>query len=290
MQFRSHPHPERALFMGKILVFSDLDGTLLDAASYSFEKALPALRLLREREIPLIICSSKTRREIEHYRTLMKNHHPFVTENGGGTFIPRGYFQSVSLPEEIPLVQEEMYEVMKLGTEYSTLRKALCELKDEGFAVRGFGDMTVREVSEVTGLRREEAEMAKDRDFDEPFLYDGPEEGIEALVKAVEEKGLSVTQGEFFHLLGYNDKGKAVSILKDMYGKMFGNVITVGLGDSPNDLPMLQLVDYPILVKKRDGRHHPRIEVPRMIRADGIGPEGWNSAMLGLLEDMGNYD
>ena len=276
--------------MGKILVFTDLDGSLLDAESYSFGKALPALRLLRERDIPLLFCSSKTRREIEHYRTLMKNDHPFVTENGGGIFIPRGYFPSASRPADIPLIQEGMYEVMRLGTDYATLRKVLCELRDLGFAVRGYGDMTVEEVVELTGLACDEAEMAKERHFDEPFIYDGPEDGIEALVKAVEEKGLSVTQGEFFHLLGNNDKGKAVSILTDMYGKMFGNVITVGLGDSPNDLPMLQRVDYPILVKKRDGRHHPRINVPRLIRAHGIGPEGWNSAMLEFLEDMGNDD
>jgi mannosyl-3-phosphoglycerate phosphatase family protein len=274
--------------MSKIIVFTDLDGTLLDASTYSFGKAMSGLRLLRERDIPLIFCSSKTRPEIEYYRNLMENSHPFVTENGGGIFIPRGYFPSVAYPADIPLTRAGIYEVMELGTGYAILRNALSQLREKGFAVRGFGDMTVEEVIEVTELGREEAEMSKDRDFDEPFLYDGPEDGIGELVNAVEEKGLQVTQGQYFHILGNNDKGKAVSILTGMYEKMFGDVVTVGLGDSPNDLPMLQRVDYPILVQRKDGRHHPQIDVPRMIRAHGIGPEGWNAAMLQLMEKVGN--
>jgi mannosyl-3-phosphoglycerate phosphatase family protein len=274
--------------MSNLIVFTDLDGTLLDAITYSFGKAIPALRLLDDWGIPLICCSSKTRPEIEHYRALMRNHHPFVTENGGGIFIPHGYFPAVSKPAEIPLEHDVYYEVMTLGTCYAKLRKVLCELRDLGFAVRGFGDMTVEEVAEVTGLGRDESEMAKERHFDEPFLYDGPEDGIDELVSAVEAKGLHVTQGQFFHILGNNDKGKAVAILTEMYEKMLGKVMTVGLGDSPNDLPMLQQVDYPIIVHRKDGRHHPRIDVPRMIRADGIGPEGWNAAMLQLLEKVKN--
>jgi len=78
--------------MKKIIIFTDLDGTLLDNSSYSFEAALPALQLIKEKNIPLIICSSKTRKEIEHYRKKLYNLHPFISENGGGIFIPKGYF------------------------------------------------------------------------------------------------------------------------------------------------------------------------------------------------------
>jgi mannosyl-3-phosphoglycerate phosphatase len=78
--------------MKKPIIFTDLDGTLLDYSTYSFEKALPALQLLKEKDIPLIICSSKTKKEIEYYRKKLDNHHSFISENGGGIFIPKGYF------------------------------------------------------------------------------------------------------------------------------------------------------------------------------------------------------
>ncbi len=270
--------------MKNMIIFTDLDGTLLDACSYSFEKALPALRLLQEREIPLVICSSKTKKEIEWYRVLLHNRHPFITENGGGIFIPTGCFTPSRTAPDMPLHKNGIYEVMGLGTGYATLRKAVCDLRNEGFAVTGFGDMTVEELAAVTGLPLEQAHMAKERGFDEPFLYSGGDDRIEKLAAAIREKGLSMTRGAFFHLLGKNHKGKAVAILVDLYRGKFGEVTSIALGDSPNDIPMLQCVDYPILVKKPDGHYDPAVRVDGLIRAEGIGPEGWNSALLDLLK------
>ena len=74
------------MMMSKIIVFTDLDGTLLHPKTYSFEAAMPALKLIKEKDIPIILCSSKTRAEIEVYRKKLDNQHPFVSENGGGIF------------------------------------------------------------------------------------------------------------------------------------------------------------------------------------------------------------
>jgi len=274
----------------KTVVFTDLDGTLLDASSYSFEAAIPALRLLRSKEIPLVVCSSKTRKEIEHYRKLLDNRHPFITENGGGIFIPAGYFRHDLTSSGMPWTKEGIYKVINLGTRYERLREAMRELRSEGFDVTGFGDMTAEEVAEATGLALEEAEMAKERDFDEPFLFNGSKEEIKALEEAISKKGFSSTQGRFFHILGDSGKGKAIAILAELYGKEFGCVITVGLGDSLNDAPMLECVDYPVLVKKPDGSHYPRIQIAKLIRTDGIGPEGWNDAVLGILRELYDND
>jgi predicted mannosyl-3-phosphoglycerate phosphatase (HAD superfamily) len=57
----------------KVVIFTDLDGALLDRETYSFEPALPALRFIKEKKIPLIFVSSKTRAEIEGYRKKLKN-------------------------------------------------------------------------------------------------------------------------------------------------------------------------------------------------------------------------
>lgn len=50
----------------KIIIFTDLDGTLLDVV-YSYHAANEALHSIREQDIPLVICSSKTRAEIEFF-------------------------------------------------------------------------------------------------------------------------------------------------------------------------------------------------------------------------------
>lgn len=269
--------------MKKMIVFTDLDGTLLDFSTYSFEKALPALQLLEKRKIPLIICSSKTRKEIEYYREKLGNDHPFISENGGGIFIPKDYFAFGTHSLDFKISNENDYQVIRLGELYSGLRKVIRELREEGFRVKGFGDMTVKELTEIANMNINEAEMAKERDFDEPFIFEGNEEETQKLFEIIKSKGFNSTQGRFFHILGNSDKGKAAAILIKLYKKIFGKVITTAIGDSLNDVSMLEMVDYPIIVQKPDGTYDRRINLRKLIKAKGIGPDGWNNAVFTLI-------
>ena len=271
----------------KPIIFTDLDGTLLDHQTYSFTAALPALDLVKQREIPLILCSSKTRAEIESWRKRLDNLHPFIAENGGGIFIPHSYFLENDLATVwSKKIRIDEYCILILGTPYPQLRGVLEELKRDGFGIKGFGDMDAAEVAEVTRLSLEEARLAKQREFDEPFVFNGGQKELSKLLASIEEKGLQYTQGMFYHLLGDNDKGKAVEILKKLYKKKFGNIFTIALGDSPLDLPMLLEVDYPIIVKNFKGEYNRKVVLPNFIRADGIGPEGWNKAVLKVIQEM----
>src|SRR3989338_7049413 len=263
--------------MPNTIIISDLDGTLLDAAAYSFDAALPALNLLRARDIPLILCSSKTRAEMEVIRRQLRNDHPFVTENGGGIFIPKEYF---SFPVEA--AESGGYRLITLGLPYTEIRRHFVRLREElGIRVRGFADMTVDEVAKLTGLSRDAALLARQRDFDEPFVFDGAPD--ERFLQAIEASGLNWTQGRIFHIMGRHDKGRAVSLLKSLYAKKLGHVESIGLGDSLNDLQMLQAVDRPVLVMHEDGSHDARISVPGLLKTKLPGPSGWNEAVLQLL-------
>jgi mannosyl-3-phosphoglycerate phosphatase family protein len=268
-----------------IIVFTDLDGTLLDE-SYSFAAAQPALRKMAEQGIPLVLCSSKTRKEIEHYRNKLGNSHPFISENGGGIFIPEGYFPDETVLEGFSPIVEKDYRVIRLGTPYDVLRKVFGELQEEGFHITGFGDLSTNELMKLTGLSTEEALLCKERDFDEPFLFNGSEGEKAALFRAIRAKGLSTTQGVFFHLLGNNDKGKAVKILSEIFRAQYGSIRTIAIGDSPNDRAMLENVHFPVAVQRPDGRHHPSLAQPNFFKAEGIGPDGWNSAILDLLKRL----
>jgi mannosyl-3-phosphoglycerate phosphatase len=269
--------------MKQWIIFTDLDGTLLDSRTYSFAPALPALRLLSDMNIPLVLSSSKTRTEIEYYREKLDNHHPFISENGGGIFMPKNYFVLRNEHNKLNIFTKEYYDVIALGAPYNELRKALRELQSEGFQVKGFGDMSTEEVAATTGLSMHEAAMARERNFDEPFIVQGNDPDIGKLLAGIESKGLRYTEGKMLHIMGNSDKGCAVSILCDLYRKKYGEIVTVALGDSPNDIPMLEAVDYPVIVQKPDRKHDPRIDLPKLIRAEGTGPTGWNKAVSGLI-------
>ncbi len=268
-----------------LVVFTDLDGTLLDGNTYSFDAADEALGELRARSIPMVLVSSKTRAEIEPLRLRLRNEHPFIVENGGAVIIPTEYF-----PFPISAaITSGPYLVLELGTPYAHLRLALRQVERElGVPLRGFGDMSVDEVARRTGLSSEEAALATQRDYDEPFVVEGPGVSEDSLAKAIAARGLRYTKGDrFSHLTGPHNKGRAVQHVIDCYSRLAGcdrdRLVSVAIGNSMNDLPMLEAVEHPILVQRADGSYEPGIEIPRLTRAPGPGPIGWNRAVLSLL-------
>ncbi|MDH4162625.1 MAG: HAD-IIB family hydrolase [Nitrospirota bacterium] len=261
----------------RLVIFTDLDGTLLDGSTYSFEKALPALEMVRQRRVPLVFVSSKTRAELEVWRERLQNAHPFISENGGGIFLPEGYF-----PFPLDAVPWEGYRLITLGMPYEAVRRRFIAMRERlNIKARGFGDMTDREVADLTALPLADARLAKQRDFEEPFVFEGSPD--DRLMQEIEREGLRWTQGEFFHIMGDHHKGRAVEMLTRLYVQQHGPVTAFGIGDSLNDLPFLLAVDRPVLVRKMNGRHDDRINIPGLIRTNGIGPEGWNEAILSLL-------
>jgi mannosyl-3-phosphoglycerate phosphatase len=276
--------------MTRYLFFTDLDGCLLDSDTYSFEAARPALDALRAIDIPVILVSGKTRAEIEPLRQRLDHHDPFIVENGAAVFVPLNTF-------DFPLERSRRrstYHIIELGTPYALLRDVLKQIEDSvDTPLRGFGDLSLDDIMDETGLSRENALRAKLREFDEPFLLDGPPQLIEEVCRQIVTRGLCWTRGgRFFHLTGANDKGRAANILLRCYKRhwrmngLAEDLETVGIGDSLNDLALLLSVDHPVLVQKPDGSYDPDINLPGLIRAPGIGPAGWNHAVLELLNQV----
>jgi len=134
--------------------------TLLDPRTYSFDPARPALRKLRESGVSLIICTSKTRAEVQEIRAALGNSDPFIVENGGAIFVPEGYFP-IELPESR---RDSGFLVIEMGTSYSRILSVFSRMKVPlAGRLRGFSDLSVEEVARLTGLSDEEAARAKKR-------------------------------------------------------------------------------------------------------------------------------
>ncbi len=264
----------------QVVVFTDLDGSLLDHENYSFEAAKPALARIRALEIPLVFTTSKTRFEVEQLQERLEIQEPFIVENGAAVFFPDGY-RGMRIDAGF---RQHPYTVIQLGALYGEIRRFIYSVRDR-FKINGFGDLSVTEVMGLTGLNREQASFAKKREFTEPFLMENDSE-VPALERLAAARGLKITRGgRFYHLIGIRqDKGRAARIAADIFSKNAGGpVLSVGLGDSANDIPMLQSVDIPILIP-RPGGIYEQMSLPNLRRASRPGSMGWNEMMLKLLD------
>ncbi len=265
----------------RLLIFTDLDGTLLDHHSYSSAPAAEALQLLEQKQIPLIFNTSKTRSEALHLRQQLHNLHPFATENGSCLSVPDGYFQGE--------IRETVHTTM-FGFLYSRIRHTLMNIREEfGFSFTGFGDMETREVSRVTGLSIEESQRAQDRDCSEPIIWEDSEENMQTFTRLLIARNLQITRGgRFHHIFSVGDKGLAVHWLADYFHAEYpgDNFITIGLGDGLNDLPMLRKVDYPVLVHAEHKSAPDASDIKNLITTEKSGPSGWNETVIKLVHEL----
>jgi len=266
------------------IVFTDLDGTLLDHRTYDYTPALPALAKLQEKQIPLVFCTSKTAAEVIPFRTEIKNEDPFIVENGGGIYIPKSYF--ATLPVETR--KSDHFLVISRGLPYIQLQEILARISGEcGLTVQSFDQLTASELAESSGLSLEQAQRSLQREFDLPFSIVSPHPNRSQLEEKVQQLGLKLIQGgRFFHLSSNSEKGGAVAQLIGLYqANRGGPVRSIGLGDSRNDLSMLGEVDIPVIIPNPYSIAPLADELPGARRAHTPGPKGWNDAILSVLDN-----
>ncbi|MEQ8997316.1 MAG: HAD-IIB family hydrolase [Coleofasciculus sp. B1-GNL1-01] len=265
-----------------LIIFTDLDGTLLDSETYSYQKAIPVLNTLKDNQVPVIPVTSKTRLEVETLCQSLKLNHPFIVENGSGIFVPLDY-NPLTLPKSNPWAG---YHLHRLGCTYAEARRGLEKIATVlNEPLRGFGDMSEAEICHLTGLSWDEAKQAKAREFTEPFLT--PDKTTpERLNEIVQDLGYRIVVGDrFCHLIGAGaGKGKAVQWLVDSYqsAQPDAKITTLGLGNSPNDLEMLEAVDIPIIVPGNKGIH-PGLSGKGWQVAPAPGSQGWAEVVRGVV-------
>jgi len=268
----------------QILIFTDLDGTLLDDQTYDFSPALPALKIIHSQKIPLILVSSKTRAEIEFFRELLSHESPFISENGGGIYFPTSF----SLPKEYSYKSVVGFHALFMGRPIKEVLARSRKLKED-FNFRGFSEMPVQEIASLTGLTLEDALRASKREFDEPILLQDSLDSKEVFCEKAAQHGLDcVHGGRFIHLFIGGNKGRAVEKVLDIYKQLKGATFSIALGDSPNDISMLKVVDRAVLMQGRDGTYIKGLAHPDLITLEENGPGAWNRVMLSILEDLRN--
>jgi mannosyl-3-phosphoglycerate phosphatase len=270
-----------------LLVFTDLDGTLLDHDDYGFVPALPALERLRAAVVPLVPTTSKTLAEMVPLNRALGNRHPCIVENGSAICVPEGYFPGLQEGE-----LDAGYRVLRLAPAYGEVLGVLVRLRrGRGYRFRGFADMSDTEVAADTGLGLEQAKLARRRLCSEPLRWQDSRAALERFARDLEEAGLHLTRGgRYQHVLAAVDKADAMARLQGLYRREgWLGFVSLALGDSPNDLSLLQAADLAVVIPRKDGGRLELDTGKRMINAPEPGPAGWNRVVLELIRELEHH-
>ena len=256
--------------MKKLLVVTDLDGSLLNHDDYSFSAATEALARIKSLEIPLILASSKTRREMQRIQTQLNISDPFICENGS----------AICTPDAADCWVEA------LAPSRDTVLAALADLRSaHGYRFTGFADSSIEEIAAMTGLSAGEAALAAERDYTEPLLWQDTKERLARFVGQLERESLQVIQGgRFLSVCGDSNKGAALQRLREYYGGAESTRV-IALGDSPNDKSLLDAADIAVVIMSGRSDAVRPCGPAKIVRTEKPGPAGWQAAMSALLDE-----
>lgn len=266
------------------LVFTDMDGSLLDHYTYQFDEAVPALTALKQRQIPVIPITSKTQAELEWHRQALDNNHPFVAENGAAVYIPTGYFDH----QPAGTVAVGGYWVKEFvanrGRWQSLIEKLKPDYPDQFVT---FADAGTDGIVSMTGLSLEQAERASRRQYGEPLSWLGTTELKKQFIKELATQGATILEGgRFMHVSGATDKGLALTWLTQAYqnNQPHRKTATIALGDSNNDKAMLETADFAVLIRSPAHSLPPINRENNLFVTNRTGPQGWTEGVNNFID------
>lgn len=245
--------------MARLIVFSDIDGTILDLKRYSFEKSLLAIQRLVTMDIPLVLVSSKTHSEIMKLCGALGLHNPFVFENGAGIGFADGSYI---------LLGKDVQEL----SNHKTMIRAMvsnCIWAD---------DIPVHELSFYTGLSHEDVALMLQRKASLLFMAEQLPATIADINSTIGDYGIAITTGgKFFTVQDSQvNKGRAVQYIKDLFQKRYDDMYTIGIGDGYNDIDMFNAVDEAYFVGDDTLFSSIKGQCNKVIMTQRKGPDGFS--------------
>lgn len=263
------------------IISTDLDGSLLDG-NYVWDGAEAALKVIAEAGIPLILNSSKTLSEMHFFSQALGLSTPLIAENGTVIAFPKSIEW---MPDSVDI--EDGYGVLRSSMNRTKILDLAYELRNlKGYNFTGFNDITAEELAERLELEIEPAKAALKRYGTEPIVWRDSDEALIAFKGALENVGITLIRGGHFHHLmpAVASKGAAMQSILDFYQKERSEFTwkTLAIGDSPNDLSMLELADEALVIPNPDNGTLQLKRADYTI-ADVSGPSGWGDAVIKLL-------
>ena len=275
--------PSSLLSKSSYLIYTDLDGTLLDHKTYCFKDAKPTLKKLVDNGHIIIPNTSKTYAEVTTFRNVTNLNTPFIFENGAAVAIPKTYISCQ------PTGTEDIGDMwLKSFTKKRNHWLKLISDHGQPYADKftGFSTMSATALATVTGLTIAEARRAMQRQYGEPLHWFGDVDSKNEFMTVMKNVGANILQGgRFIHVGGEIDKGQAMLWLTSVFRQHYQQLTfkSIALGDSSNDVAMLESADIAVLIKSPSHKFPNVMKTKHLYRSKRCGPAGWSECLEKII-------
>jgi predicted mannosyl-3-phosphoglycerate phosphatase (HAD superfamily) len=252
---------------------------------------------LDHRAIPSVWLTSRTRLQMDTPRRKFAHTHPFIAEDGSGTFLPEGYFhlrpQTASpRPRDAPTVRLGRFTCLPVAEQQPAAAEALETLaSDTGVSVVSLRSLPPRELAQNANLPPREAELARQRDFDELFFFAGTsQQEIESFQAAGRDRNIQLRQrGILWSLSIGASVRRCVSELSGLYDRALrSHARTIGIATPGQEAAVFAACDRAILLTDASD-HKPvirpaqsAIQAHRVIELPLRAADTWEQVLVNL--------
>ena len=262
----------------QIIIFTDLDGSLLDKDTFKFDEIEDYFKELISKGIKIIPNSSKTENELLDFNEQYNLNLSFIAENGSS--IHRLNLIHEHLPNFISMGRtlDKIYEIYNENIPSDLKQKIILISK-----------LNYKEQEKIFGLPLNKIKLAMKRNHSIPIKFIGSEFEKKKLIKILNDAGLTVqTGGRIMNICDNVNKSKAiVKTLQLISTEIKNEIITIGVGDNHNDIEMLKKSDYACLVKN-DNFDSSLVNIENLIKSSEPSPLGWADVIKTAIQKIGS--
>ena len=260
-----------------ILIFTDLDGSLLNHSNFEFYTIKPFILKCLRNNIRIIPNTSKTKNEVEFFSEQLGVDIPFIVENGSAIHnldLVCSHFGKNNKSLILSRTADEIFEIFNNKVPLS-LRNQCLFLKD----------MNASKQSKVLGLNGEQLTSALNRLYSIPLIFNGPIEIKNELISIFNDLDIKLHEGgRVINICDNCSKGDAMKIILKKMEDIKKKYHSIVIGDSPNDISMLALSNQPCVVPLPDQENLKKLKLKKVIRANQVAPDGWKEVVLKSLD------
>ena len=266
--------------MRKFHIFTDLDGTLLGKEDYRYEVNVQLISELKNKGIGISLNTSKTFSETECWQSKLGLDGPFIIENGAAILFPKNKFELEQL-EPYKVESRGKYFCIVLGTQIERLERLYQPYAKK---VTSLVHCSLNDAMRLTGLGGSDLQRARMREYTLPLIIPDPSIKEEIAMVASQSGAKLIEGGRFSHLQGGSNKGSSMLIAKKIIEeKLEGELISISLGDSENDLEMLRAAEYGVYLGS-DEKMVDECARNNIFIENTAAPDGWVKALKKALE------